>query len=208
MLHGNFKHQDSKGNTGFLNSGGVQWLTAGKGILHSETPMQSEGLLWGFQLWVNLPKKDKMIEPRYQDFNAEDIPNVEAENGTKIRIIAGEVDGNKGAVSGIAINPTLLDVKLPKGQTFSYPIPDGHTLFLYQLEGECNYNGQNVSESHIIIFDTDGEAFKVEALEDNSRFLVVSGAPIKEPIARYGPFVMNTESEIAQTLQDFRTGNF
>jgi redox-sensitive bicupin YhaK (pirin superfamily) len=209
MLHGNFKHQDSKGNTGYLTSGGVQWMTAGKGVLHSETPMQADGLMWGFQLWVNLPAAEKMQEPRYQDIDAKNIPTVELDNGTKVRLIAGDLGGISGPVNGVTIKPTLLDVSLPAGQTFEYPIPDGHTLFLYTIEGKLAVEEATVDPSRIVIFDPKGDSFKVSSTTNSpSRFLVVSGAPLKEPIVRHGPFVMNTREQILQCFQDFYAGDF
>lgn len=210
MLEGKFRHKDSKGNEGLLVGGGVQWLTAGKGILHSEMPAMKEGHLWGIQLWVNLPAKEKMKEPRYQDLNPSQIPIVETENGVNVRIIAGEVGGVVGAVDGISIQPTMLDVKLPAGSTLECEVPDGHTLFLYGLEGDTKLDGDFVVPSgDLALFESAGTAYTVTAPKNtSSRVLVVSGAPINEPVARYGPFVMNTHTEILQTIKDFRSGNF
>lgn len=210
MLEGKFKHKDSKGNEGLLVGGGVQWLTTGKGILHSEMPAMKEGHLWGLQLWVNLPAAEKMKEPRYQDINPADIPNLESEEGVKIRVIAGEVAGVKGAVDGIHIQPTMLDIKIPAGESFEGNVTDDHTLFVYGLEGHTELNKEwAVPPGEIALFNRKGNAYRITANKDTpSRVLVVSGAPIREPIARYGPFVMNTHSEILQTLQDFKTGNY
>lgn len=210
MLHGNFKHQDSKGNKGYLTSGGVQWMTAGKGLQHSETPMQADGLMWGFQLWVNLPAAHKMSEPRYQDINADQIPVAKFPNGTTIRVIAGSVGAVTGPVNGVHINPSLLDVSLPAGQTYESSIPDGHTLFLYTVDGKLEVSdGLEVDPSRIVIFSPEGDSFKVTAPADStSRFLVVSGAPINEPIVRHGPFVMNTKEEILQCFSDLYSGRF
>jgi redox-sensitive bicupin YhaK (pirin superfamily) len=208
MLEGKFKHKDSKGNEGLLVPGGVQWMTAGKGLLHSEMPAQKEGHLWGFQLWVNLPAAEKMKEPRYQDLKPEDIPVVETDKGVRVRVIAGEVAGVPGPIDGVSIKPTLLDVKLPSGESFEQEIPDGHTLFIYGIEGESRTGNFVVPPGEMAIFQPRGDAFKVSAQEAPARFLVVSGAPINEPIARYGPFVMNTHEEILQTLRDFKSGNY
>lgn len=210
MLEGKFRHKDSKGNEGLLIGGGVQWLTTGKGILHSEMPAQKEGHLWGIQLWVNLPAKEKMKEPRYQDLQPSEIPIVETETGVNIRVIAGEVGGVSGAVDGISIQPTMLDVKLPAGATLESEVTDGHTLFLYGLEGNTRLAGDFVVPAgELALFGSKGNAFKISAPEnESSRVLVVSGAPINEPVARYGPFVMNTHTEILQTIKDFRSGNF
>lgn len=208
MLEGKFKHKDSKGNEGLLVGGGVQWLSTGKGILHSEMPAQKEGHLWGLQLWVNLPASDKMKEPRYQDIAPDQIPLLENEDGIRARLIAGQVDGVLGAVDGIHIKPTLMDVNVPAGVTFESNIPDGHTLFLYGLEGEARLDEvSTIAPGQLALFKSTGDAFKATA-NTKTRFLVVSGAPINEPVARYGPFVMNTHSEILQTLKDFKTGNF
>lgn len=209
MLHGDFKHQDSRGNTGHLTSGGVQWMTAGRGVRHSETPMQANGLMWGYQLWVNLPAKEKMKEPRYQDIEASKIPAVElGDTGIVIRLVAGKIGDIEGPVNGIPVNPLLMDVMLPAGVTFEFPIPDGHTLFLYTVEGSLTVDGiDTVPASRIVIFKPEGTAFRVHAPAANaSRFLVVAGAPLNEPIARHGPFVMNTREEIIQCILDLQAG--
>lgn len=210
MLHGNFKHQDSKGNTGYLTSGGVQWMTAGKGVKHSETPMQADGLMWGYQLWVNLPAAKKMQEPRYQDINADQIPTLQLDNGVSFRLVAGKAGNVEGPVNGVSIQPTFLDVSMPAGKTFEYPIPDGHTLFLYVIEGKLeSAEGLPVESSNLVIFSHEGNAFKVNTPADSPvRFLAVSGEPIKEPIARHGPFVMNTREEILQCFSDLHSGKF
>lgn len=209
MLDGKFKHKDSKGNSGLLVPGAVQWMTAGRGILHSEMPGQTEGRIWGLQFWLNLPRVEKMKDPRYQDLKPEDIPHVETENGVKLRVVAGQVGDVKGAVDGISIRPTLLDIEVPAGQTFSHTVEDGHTLFTYGIEGTYKIGDMIVPPSELVIFDKKGTGFSVTAPpEHNSRILVASGAPIKEPIARYGPFVMNSHEEILQTIQDFKNGNF
>ena len=212
MLHGNFKHQDSRGNTGYLTSGGVQWMTAGRGLIHSETPMQAEGLMWGYQLWVNLPAKDKMKEPRYQDIDASAIPAVElaGTNGITVRLVAGQLGDVVGPVAGISVEPMLLDVSVPKGQTLELPVPEGHTLFIYTSEGALVTEGVgNVPMSRVIVFKHAGNVVKVSAPETTaSRFLVVAGAPIKEPIAHHGPFVMNTREELMQCFKDLQNGTF
>lgn len=210
MLHGNFKHQDSKGTKGYLTSGGVQWMTAGRGLQHSETPMQADGLMWGFQLWVNLPASHKMTEPRYQDINADQIPAAKFPNGTLARVISGPLGPLLGPVNGVTIHPILLDVSLPAGQSFEYSIPDGHTLFLYTIDGDLLVqDGLQVESSHIVLYQPHGSYFSVSSPENtSSRFLVVSGAPINEPIVRHGPFVMNTKEEILQCFSDLYAGKF
>lgn len=212
MLHGAFKHQDNKGNTGHLNSGGVQWMTAGRGIQHSETPMQADGLMWGYQLWVNLPAKEKLKEPRYQDISAEQIPAAQiGDSGIVVRVVAGKVGSVVGPVDGVTIQPNLLDVMMPAGKTFELPITEGHTLFIYTVEGLVNVLGSDtpVPASRIAIFKSEGNAIKVTTPDNSAgRFLLISGAPLKEPIARHGPFVMNTREEIIQCFHDLQSGNF
>jgi hypothetical protein len=208
MLHGSFKHQDSRGNTGFLTSGGVQWMTAGKGVLHSETPMQADGLMWGYQLWVNLPAREKMKDPRYQDIDASKIPAIElGDTGVVARLIAGKIGSVNGAVDGIPVDPLLMDVMVPANGVFEFPVVAGHTLFVYTVEGNVTADGIEVPASRIILFNADGYSFKITASPTSpSRLLVVAGAPIKEPIARHGPFVMNTREEIIQCFIDLQNG--
>lgn len=211
MLHGNFKHKDSRGNTGHLTSGGVQWMTAGRGLIHSETPMQADGLMWGYQLWVNLPAKDKMIDPRYQDIDAAKIPAIEiAGTGAIVRLMAGKIGDVEGPITGISVNPILLDVWIPKGKSFELPVPEGHTLFLYTSDGALLAEDVGtIPSSRIAVFKSEGNAVKVSAPADsNSRFLLVAGAPIKEPVAQHGPFVMNTREELIQCFRDMEAGTF
>jgi len=210
MLAGNMEHKDHKGNKGNLVAGSVQWMTAGRGIIHSEMPKQENGLMWGFQLWVNLPAKDKMCAPRYQDIPPQNIPEV-TKDGIKVRVIAGEYDGVAGAVKGIATNPTYLDVTLPKGFSFKQSIPQGHTVFAYVFEGEGSFGpnetAQKVPLSHLAVFE-DGEFVEAQANNSDCRFLLVSGKPLNEPIARRGPFVMNTREELQQAFMDYQMGRF
>lgn len=186
-------------------------MTAGRGLIHSETPMQAEGLMWGYQLWVNLPAKDKMQEPRYQDIDAAKIPAVQlGGNGPTVRLVAGKIGDIEGPVTGISVNPIFLDVSVPKGETFEHPIPEGHTLFLFTSAGALvTADVGNVPESRLIVYKTGGNAIKVSAPEDTpARFLLVAGAPIKEPIAHHGPFVMNTRAELMQCFKDLENGTF
>lgn len=186
-------------------------MTAGRGLIHSETPMQAEGLMWGYQLWVNLPAKDKMIEPRYQDIDAAKIPAVElGAGGPTVRLVAGRIGEIEGPVTGISVNPIFLDVSVPKGKTFEFPIPNGHTLFLFTSAGSLiTAEVGTVPESRVIVYKPEGNAIKVSAPEEtDSRFLLVAGAPIKEPIAHHGPFVMNTREELMQCFKDLQNGTF
>lgn len=212
MLAGRMRHGDNQGNTGLLRPGSVQWMTAGRGILHSEMPEQEDGLMWGFQLWVNLPAKDKMTEPRYQDVPPDTIKDVVRPDGVRVKVIAGDVGGVAGAVSAAATEPTYLDIMLPKGTELKQPLPSGHTAFVYVFEGAatigdtpadgCVERGQLavLSKGETVIMSNHGTA--------ESRLLLVAGRPLNEPIARHGPFVMNTDGEIRQAIDDFRAGLF
>jgi redox-sensitive bicupin YhaK (pirin superfamily) len=214
MLEGSVHHRDSLGNSGLIGSGDVQWMTSGSGIMHEEMPRRSEqGNVFGFQLWVNLPAAQKMSQPRYQEVTAETIPMVETD-GARIRIVAGEVDSVRGPVTEIAANPVYLDVELDPGSTFSYPIPLGHTTVAYVFEGEADFGvynenrGQLVNAVHLVEFN-DGDSLVVNTTPDSGvRFMLMAGAPFKEPIVPYGPFVMNTPEEIQQALSDLRNGTF
>lgn len=214
MLEGSVHHRDSLGNSGLIGSGDVQWMTSGSGIMHEEMPRRSEqGDVYGFQLWVNLPAALKMSQPRYQEVNANTIPTIE-KDGTKIRIVAGEVSGVEGPVTEIAANPVYLDVELDQGSSFNYPIPSGHTTVAYVFEGEAEFgvnvdgSGQLVNAVHLIEFG-DGDSLEVNTTPDSGvRFMLMAGAPFREPIVPYGPFVMNTPEEIQQALHDLRNGTF
>ncbi|MFQ5971569.1 MAG: pirin family protein, partial [Alphaproteobacteria bacterium] len=213
MIHGAMRHEDSKGESGSLVSGGVQWMTAGRGIVHSEMPEQRDGLMQGFQLWVNLPARDKMCEPRYQNIEPEDVPEVLREDGVKIRVVAGEAEGVRGAVQGIAVEPTYLDIIMPAGTTVELPVAEGHAAFCYVFEGEALAGatdegaGAAVAAGHLAVLG-DGEAVRVRAATSSARLLLVAGRPLNEPIVRYGPFVMNTKDEILQAVRDFQSGQF
>ncbi|MCF6273980.1 MAG: pirin family protein, partial [Rhodobacteraceae bacterium] len=198
MMAGKMRHRDNAGHEGVIEAGGVQWMTAGRGILHSEMPEQEEGLLHGFQLWVNLPAKDKMLAPAYQEFAADEIP-VEAFADGSVRVISGQTAaGTIGAVKGTATNPLYLDVTL--NGSFHQEIPEGHNGFIYVIEGEI----ADVPEKHIGIL---GKGSRV-ALSGEGRFLLIAGARLEEPVARGGPFVMNTRAEILQAFDDYKSGRF
>ncbi|MBC8267677.1 MAG: pirin family protein [Rhodospirillaceae bacterium] len=206
MIKGLMRHRDNTGAEGLLKPGGVQWMTAGRGIIHSEMPEQSEGEMSGFQLWVNLPASKKMCEPRYQDIDPEDVPTVSREDGTEIRVIAGIVDGVEGPVNGIDIEPVYLDVSLPGGGTFQHEVPAVHTSFIYVFEGIVDVAGEPVGSDHLAIL-SEGEQISVSS-SMGGRFILLAGRPFGEPIARYGPFVMNTKDEIRQAIDDFQNGRF
>ena len=209
LLAGAVRHRDSVGNAGEIGPGDLQWMTAGRGIMHEEMPqVRPEGVA-GFQLWVNLPKRQKMIVPRYQNVNANEIAEIKREGGAKIRVIAGQVDGVVGPISGIAAEPMYLDVAVAPHGSFSLPIPRGHSAFAYVFEGEGKFGPEkrSVTTPRLVVWD-DGDSVEVRTEESAVRFLLVSGKPLNEPIARYGPFVMNTKAEIEQTLRELQAGTF
>ncbi len=207
MLTGRMRHRDSAGNEGLLSSGGVQWMTAGRGVIHSEMPEQAEGLMEGFQLWLNLPARDKMQQPWYKDFEAAEIPVVKTENGTTVRVIAGESQGVAGAVQREVTEPLYIDVELAAGEGFSQAIREGHNAFIYTYRGEVTVDGKAVpAQSMAILANNAGaDGVTIKAGPD-SRFILLSGKPLNEPIVQYGPFVMNSQDEIFQAVEDFRAG--
>lgn len=209
MLDGRMRHRDNQGNSGLLGPGSVQWMTAGRGIVHSEMPEQEEGLMRGFQLWVNLPASDKMTEPRYQDIGARDIPDVELENGARVRVLSGKFDDVTGPVAGVAVQPLYLDVELPAGTSLSPVMPPDHTAFLYVFEGDlvAGATGEAVRKHELAVLGT-GDEVPLVAGDDGARTILVAGRPIGEPVARYGPFVMNTRQELQQAFADFSAGRF
>lgn len=208
LLRGEVRHKDTLGNSGKIEAGDLQWMTAGRGILHEEMPQAHPDGIDGFQLWVNLPAKLKMTPPRYQDVRSGQIPEIKKDNGVKIRVITGTVDGVSGPVAGIAANPIYLDVSIPAGASFTQPIERGHAAFVYVFEGEGQFgDGTVISKLRLAVLG-DGDHLKVATAKTPVRFLLVSGKPLGEPIARYGPFVMNTEQEIRQTLRDLQEGTF
>ncbi len=206
MIQGLMRHKDSSGAEGLLRPGGVQWMTAGRGIVHSEMPEQSEGEMSGFQLWVNLPAAKKMCAPRYQDFEPDAVPVVSVEDGVEIRVIAGTVGDTVGPVGGIEIEPTYLDISLDPGTSFTTALPAGHTAFVYVFKGAAEIAGEAIPVDHLAIL-TDGDGVTIDS-PDGGRMILVAGKPFGEPVARYGPFVMNTNDEIRQAIDDFQRGNF
>jgi len=207
MLAGRMRHGDNQGNVGLLRPGSVQWMTAGRGIVHSEMPEQEDGLMWGFQLWVNLPAKDKMTAPRYQDIEPEAIPVVNLPGGVAVKVIVGRVGATEGAVSGIATDPTYLDVHLPAGTSFAQPVPQGHNAFVYVYDGEAAVGDETLPRGELAVLGDGGE-IRVAAGKAPARLLVVAGRPLGEPVARYGPFVMNTQAQIQQAMADYQAGRF
>ncbi|MEO8000711.1 MAG: pirin family protein [Arenimonas sp.] len=210
MLDGRMRHKDNHGNEGLLTPGSVQWMSAGRGIVHSEMPEQEQGLMRGFQLWVNLPASEKMNDPKYQEFNAEEIPVHGLPGGSQVKVIAGQMGDVVGPVKQPATDPLYFDISLIAGQVFEHAIPAAHNAFIYVYEGSMNLlvdDQKHLVKASELISLTKGDSVRFEANE-NTRLIFVAGKPIREPVARYGPFVMNTEAEIHQAIADFQAGKF
>lgn len=208
VLKGDVEHGDSLGNKGVISSGDVQWMTAGSGIIHQEMPKgDDKGSMYGFQLWANLPARQKMMEPRYRDISAADIPEVELENGTKIKIIAGTVSGVSGPADDIVIDPEYLDCRVPAATEFIHKTKKGYTTFLYVIAGEGSIADTSVSDRTLVLFG-DGEELAITSGANKVRFLLLSGRPLKESIAWRGPIVMNTEEELDQAFSEIRNETF
>jgi hypothetical protein len=211
MLDGRMRHGDNKGHSGLLVSGSVQWMTAGRGIVHSEMPEQEDGLMRGFQLWVNLPAKDKLCAPRYQEYAPENIPVAKPSPGVTVKVIAGEVAQGttvvKGPVGGVATDPTYLDIALEKGASFSHALPKDYNAFAYVFEGAASVGIKEIESQQLAVL-SQGERFEVKADDRPARLILVAGRPLREPVAKYGPFVMNTPEEIHQAIADFQAGKF
>ena len=208
MLAGRMRHRDNKGNEGLLTAGSVQWMTAGRGIVHSEMPEQEEGLMQGFQLWLNLPARDKMTAPRYQDIPPEQIPVAQPAPGVEAKVIAGELFGVKGPVEGGVTEPVYADIRLAAGVEVKAALPEGHHAFAYVYEGsaEVGSPSQALTRGTIAVL-TPGAAVRL-ASEAGARLILVAGKPLREPVAQYGQFVMNTEGELRQAFADFQAGKF
>jgi redox-sensitive bicupin YhaK (pirin superfamily) len=207
MIAGRMLHRDSAGHEGLLENGGVQWMTAGRGVIHSEIPQQEEGVMEGFQLWLNLPAQDKMSAPWYRDFAAGELPRFTTDDGVEATVIAGESHGVSGAVTRAVTAPLYLDLHLPCGTSFSQPLPAGHNAFVYVYRGRVKLGEVEVPVRNMAILANaaDRDGVRIEALEE-ARVLLIAGRPLGEPIAQYGPFVMNTEQEIYQAVADYRAG--
>ena len=208
---GRMRHGDSVGNTGLLEPGSVQWMTAGRGIIHSEMPEQEEGRMAGLQLWVNLAAKDKMQPPAYRDVPPDRVPAFELDDGTRVRVVAGVTHGVTGAVTRPTTEPLVLDITLPAGASFNLPVPAGHNAFAYVYGGAAaQIGGSPVASEHMALLrnepEADGVRFAAPAGGGPVQILFVAGAPLNEPIAQYGPFVMNTAQEIHQAMADFQRG--
>jgi redox-sensitive bicupin YhaK (pirin superfamily) len=205
MREGAMEHRDSLGNHGRLGPGSTQWMTAGHGIIHSEMPQQERGLLWGFQLWVNLPAAQKMVKPRYQDLAPARIVELAVDDAA-VRLVAGEAHGRRGPVDGIVTAPQMLDVQLPARGTFRHALPPSHNAFVYVFEGTARIGAARtpVAAGQLAVLgDGDGVTLRSDG---GARMLCLAGQPIGEPVARYGPFVMNTEAELRQAIEDYQSG--
>jgi redox-sensitive bicupin YhaK (pirin superfamily) len=211
VLNGDVEHGDSMGNKGVISSGDTQWMTAGSGIIHQEMPRgDNQGRMGGFQLWANLPKSHKMMEPRYRDIKSDQVPEVALENGTKIKIICGKVGKHEGPVKGIVIDPEYLDVIVPAKAEFKHPTKLGHTVFAYVIEGHGYFNGtkKHAIGNGVVCLYADGDHIAVNTAEEPVRFLLISGKPIGEPVAWYGPIVMNSDEELQLAFDEYRKGTF
>ena len=209
MIEGHMLHEDHLGNRGDLRNGGVQWMTAGRGIIHSEMPQQEEGVMRGFQLWLNLPAAEKMTQAGYRDIQPEEIPEIVFEVG-KVKLIAGtmEIEGqlHEGAVADRSPQPVYADIHLESGASVTLPVPEGHNAMLYLYEGTANLSDRALQRSAANILGDNGDRIALTAGESGTRLLLIAGKPIGEPVVQYGPFVMNTREEIEQTLRDYRDG--
>lgn len=211
MLDGRMRHRDNHGNSGLLVPGSVQWMSAGRGLVHSEMPEQEAGRMRGFQLWINLPAHLKMTAPRYQEFGPEQIPEVHPAPGVDIKVIAGTVNGVKGPVEQPATTPVYLDLRLQAGARFEQVLPSAHNAFVYVYEGGLRVGegalAQTLSKGQLGVLSA-ADRVRIEASEPDTRTILVAGQPLREPVARYGPFVMNTRAEIMQAMEDFQSGRF
>lgn len=211
MLDGRMRHKDNHGNEGVLVPGSVQWMTAGRGLVHSEMPEQQEGRMRGFQLWVNLPARDKMTDPRYQEFAPERIPQLQPADGVAVKVIAGRVGDTDGPIVQPATDPVYLDIALDAGAQWQYALPEGHNAFVYVYEGAAaigDGDDERQVDAQELAVLAGGEVLKLRAGAAGTRAILVAGRPLREPVARYGPFVMNTKQEVMQAFVDFQEGKF
>ena len=213
LLAGRMRHKDNAGHEGVIEAGGIQWMTAGKGIVHSEMPEQANGLLEGFQLWVNLPTEHKMDQPQYQEYPAAEIPLELRDDGVEVRVITGVTSqGTQGPVIQPLTEPLYLDVRVPTGKLFSEQLPATHNAFVYVIHGPVSINNEDGQTVQLIRDDlavlNKGNAVELRAENKDTHFLLIAGKPLNEPVARGGPFVMNTKAEIDEAFRDYESGNF
>lgn len=204
MLQGKMGHKDSVGNQGVVESGGLQWMNAGSGIIHEEMPQQTEGVLRGFQLWINLPASEKMLAPGYQDIPASNVPQIRIQEGVVVRLLAGELAGHTGPVTTQAVAPLFLDLHAGQKSDLSLPVEQGHNAFVYCYQGSLQIAGQRLAQGELAVL-SEGEEVSL-AMQADTRLLLVAARPISEPVVQYGPFVMNTQEQIEQALQDYQQG--
>jgi redox-sensitive bicupin YhaK (pirin superfamily) len=204
MLDGHMEHRDSMGNRGDLRAGGVQWMKAASGVIHSEMPQQTDGLMRGFQLWINLPASEKMSDPAYQEFSAAAIPEV-IRNGARVRVLAGEFGGTRGVIDDPATDVLYLDVAFAAGADFSLPLDDARNTFIYVFEGSARLAGEALTQHTLAVLGS-GDTVEIAAGEAGARFILVAGRPLGESVVQYGPFVMNSREEIEQAVADYRDG--
>ncbi len=210
MLDGRMRHKDNHGHEGVLEPGAVQWMTAGRGIVHSEMPEQREGRMRGFQLWMNLPAKDKMSAPNYQEFGGASLPVVER-TGAQVKVIAGTLDGVSGPVKQPATDPIYMDIRLDAGVDFALPVPAGHSAFVYVYEGSLAAGVSRETatlDAQVLGVLGEGSEVRLQGRAPRTRAILVAGRPLREPVARHGPFVMNTREELMQAFADFQSGKF
>ncbi len=208
VLKGDVEHGDSLGNKGVISSGDVQWMTAGSGIIHQEMPLgDAHGSMHGFQVWANLPAASKMMNPRYRDIAADQIPEVLLENSVKIKVIAGTVNGTRGPVQDIIIDPEYLDCSVPQGITYVHATEVDYTAFIYVIHGRGEINDTQIDNRTIVLFDK-GDEFSIKATSGSVRFLLLTGKPLNEPIAWQGPIVMNTQAELETAFREYRERTF
>lgn len=209
MINGEVEHRDSIGNHGVIRSGDVQWMTAGSGIMHEEMPRRTEGMMQGFQLWVNLPQAHKMMSPRYREIKREDIPVVEPEMGVEVKVVAGEVDGATGPVKDLVVKVRYLDVELAPNHIWEHTIPEDESAFVYVFQGKGSFDRteEQFGPEHLVMFG-EGDTFMAKSRQNGVRFLLASGRPLREPVAWGGPIVMNTEAELEEAFSELNRGTF
>jgi len=213
MLAGRMRHEDDAGHAGVLGPGSVQWMTAGRGIIHSEMPEQEEGEMRGFQLWINLPRKSKMCPPHYQNIDPDEIPEVIRGGGVRVKVIAGELEGVEGPVRGIEADPQYLDMAIPAGAVSDHEVAPDHNAFIYVFGGGAEIGagedaaGKLIRDGELAVLG-EGNAVRIRAGGEGARLILVAGMPLNEPVFKHGPFVMNSKEEIIQAIRDYQNGTF
>jgi quercetin 2,3-dioxygenase len=209
MIHGKVRHEDSIGSNGVIEGGDIQWMSAGSGIVHQEMPEQEKGLLWGFQLWANLPQANKMMKPLYQEYKAKDIPVVDGPHGLKVKVLAGTWNKVTGPVKNVTVKPTYLDAEVPPFAISDWEIDPTHNVFAYVAKGSATFQGkdQPAGEKSLVLFEK-GNKIRIIAGQDGVRFLLIAGKPLGEPVAWRGPIVMNTDDELRTAFEEYANGTF